>query len=129
MSDDERQALQRQHGVCEQARNADDADLYYEENSKFHNIIYDGTHNRFMVSEVKQLQHRLRAYRRLQLRLQGRMQSSFSEHAAITKAIVSGDEKQAGKLLASHVSVQGECFDDWLASLNSARLMPRAIAS
>ena len=128
MSDEERQALVTQHEICGRAGLGGDADLYYEENSQFHNIIYDGTHNRFLASEVKQLQHRLRAYRRLQLRLQGRMHSSFAEHSAITEAVVNGDEEQAGKLLRAHVSVQGECFDDWLASLNAARLMP-AVAS
>jgi len=128
MFDEERQALVAQHEICGRAELGGDADLYYEENSRFHNIIYDGAHNRFLANEVKQLQHRLRAYRRLQLRLQGRMQSSFDEHSAITEAIVSGNEEQAGKLLRAHVSVQGECFDDWLSSLNAARLMP-AMAS
>jgi len=128
MFDEERQALVAQHEICGRAELGGDADLYYEENSKFHNIIYDGAHNRFLANEVKQLQHRLRAYRRLQLRLQGRMQSSFDEHSAITEAIVSGNEEQAGKLLRAHVSVQGECFDDWLSSLSAARLMP-AMAS
>jgi len=126
MFDEERQALLDQHEICGQAGHSGDADLYYEENSKFHNIIYDGAHNRFLANEVKQLQHRLRAYRRLQLRLQGRMHSSFAEHSAITNAIVNGDEALAGKLLRAHVSVQGECFDDWLSSLNAARLMPAA---
>lgn len=126
MFDGERQALLDQHEVCGQAGNSENADLYYEENSKFHNIIYDGTHNQFLATEVKQLQHRLRAYRRLQLRLQGRMQLSYAEHSAITTAIVNGEEENAGKLLRSHVSVQGECFDDWLSNLNAARLMPAA---
>jgi len=126
MFEEERRALQTQHKVCEEAGRSGNADLYYEENSRFHNIIYDGTHNRFLADEVRQLQHRLSTYRRLQLRLEGRMTSSFAEHAAITEAIVNGDGDRAADLLRSHVSVQGECFDDWLSSLNASRLMSTA---
>jgi len=129
MFDEERQALQKQHEICEQAGKSNDADLYYEENSQFHHIIYVGTHNQYLATEVARLQHRLRAYRRLQLRLRGRMASSFAEHSAITQAIVNGDEQKAGELLRSHVSVQGECFDDWLSNLTAARLMPVSVAS
>ena len=129
MFDEERIALQKQHEICEQAGNSGDADLYYEENSRFHHIIYAGAHNQYLATEVRRLQHRLRAYRRLQLRLRGRMVSSFAEHSAITQAIVNGNEQEAGELLRSHVSVQGECFDDWLSNLTAARLMPISVAS
>ncbi len=126
MFDEERQALKHQHDICEKAGISGNADLYYEENSKFHNIIYEGTHNQFLANEVKQLQDRLRAYRRLQLRIKGRMKASFAEHSAIMQAIVDGQEFEAGNLLRSHVSVQGEFFDDWLSNLTASRLMPKS---
>ncbi len=123
MTDQERDDLKNQHEVCGRAGESGDGDLYYEENTKFHRIIYLGTHNRYLADEVLRLHHRLRAYRRLQLRLRGRVQTSYAEHSAITDAIVKGDERMAAELLRAHVSVQGECFSDWISSLNAARLV------
>lgn len=123
MTDLERDQLRQQHEVCGRAGKSGDGDEYYEENTRFHEIIYRGTHNEFLADDVLRLHHRLRAYRRLQLRLRGRMKKSYSEHSDITDAIIAGDEKAAARLLRAHVSVQGDCFSDWIASLNASRLV------
>ncbi len=125
MSDEERRALENQHVICGRAGETSDADHYYTENVKFHCLIYAGAHNRFLEGEVFRLQRRLQAYRRLQLHVKGRLDSSYAEHTAITQAITDGDEEAAGALLQDHVSVQGDRFEEWLSSLSASRLVAR----
>ena len=120
MLPEERDALQAQHERCARAVRSGDADSYYAENAAFHGLIYAGTHNDFLAGEVRRLRRRLQPYRRLQLRVRGRLESSFQEHAAITEAIANGRAEDAAELLRSHVSLQGDRFGDWLASLNAA---------
>ena len=124
MSGEERLSLSEQHRRCEDARATGDADHYYEANAEFHEIIYSGTHNRFLVEEVRRLSRRLAPYRRLQLRSAGRMGDSLAEHEAITEAIIAGDGESAADRLRAHVSVQGDRFGDWVASLSAARMTP-----
>ena len=128
MTDLERVHLQKQHDVCGEAVRAKDIDLYYAENVAFHSVIYQGSHNKFLASEVKRLQRRLQAYRRLQLRSTGRMAESYAEHSAITKAIIEGKGELTASLLQGHVSVQGDRFGDWLSSLNAAQLVSDSVS-
>ena len=128
MTDIERAQLQKQHDLCGDAVRAKDIDLYYSENVAFHGVIYDGSHNKFLAGEVKRLQRRLQAYRRLQLRSTGRMAESYAEHSAITKAIINGDGELTASLLRGHVSVQGNRFGDWLSSLNAAQLVSDSVS-
>lgn len=128
MTSEERTGLKRQHERCCFAFEANDPDLYYEENVRYHAIIYAGTHNRFLAEEVQQLRTRLQAYRRLQLRAGDRLSDSLAEHAQITAAIADGDSTLASRLLYDHVSIQGNRFGDWLTSLNAARLISEPAA-
>ncbi len=123
MTEIERQHLQKQHDVCGEAVRRNDIDLYYTENVRFHGVIYQGSHNKFLADEVKRLQRRLQAYRRLQLRSSGRMAESYAEHTNITKAIIEGDGELTASLLQGHVSVQGDRFGDWLSTLSAAQLV------
>ncbi|MEC9483862.1 MAG: GntR family transcriptional regulator, partial [Halomonas sp.] len=115
-----RDALQR----CERAAFSGDTDDYYYENESFHNCIYAASHNAFLADEARQLKMRLKPYRRLQLKVRHRMQSSLEEHQRIVSAIEAGDTEAAEQALRSHVLVQGERFSDLVASvkdLNSLR--------
>ena len=123
MTKSERAALQKQHDICGQAVHTNDEDRYYDENVRFHCLIYAGAHNKFLAQEVKRLQRRLQAYRRLQLHLSGRMSESYGEHTAITEAIIDGNGDLAAHLLQGHVSIQGNRFGDWLSSLSAAQLV------
>ncbi|MFC3291660.1 GntR family transcriptional regulator [Modicisalibacter luteus] len=109
---------------CEQAALNGDTDEYYYENESFHNCIYIASHNAFLADEARQLKMRLKPYRRLQLKVRHRMQSSLEEHRRIVAAIETGDIEAAEQTLRSHVLVQGERFSDLVASvkdLNRAR--------
>ncbi|MCG2575630.1 GntR family transcriptional regulator [Dechloromonas sp. XY25] len=113
----EQHELQEAHRACETARDAGQPDVYYQLNEVFHQRIYEASHNSFLVEQATALHRRLRPYRRLQLRVRNRMNTSFNEHQAIVDAIIKGDSELASALLRSHVTVQGERFADLVATL------------
>lgn len=117
MTEPERQALVQAHEACEAARTASDSDQYFYANERFHELIYAGSHNGFLQDEAQQLHRRLRPYRRLQLRVRNRMDTSLHEHQGVVDAIVAGHADEAAVALREHVVVQGERFGDLLASL------------
>ena len=118
------QALQRLEAAlaaCATAARADDPDGYYYENERFHHAIYDACANRFLAGEARRLHQRLKAYRRLQLRVAHRLKQSLAEHEAIVAAILQGRGDDAQRELQKHVTIQGERFADLVASLNQNR--------
>ena len=117
MTDADHQALLEAHQLCKEAAEKEDPDAYYRRNEQFHMALYAASHNSFLIDECKNLKRRLSAYRRLQLRVRDRMDTSFREHSEIYMAITVGDGAQAEKLLRNHVIVQGERFADLIANL------------
>ncbi|HSG03141.1 MAG TPA: GntR family transcriptional regulator [Marinobacterium sp.] len=109
--------LRQANKRCEEAIAQADSDTYYEQNVHFHEIIYAACGNSFLAEETRQLRSRLRVYRRLQLRVNGRMRQSLAEHRAMISAIENSDENQAEKLSRAHVRVQGERFNDLISQL------------
>ena len=105
---------------CQQAVEARDTDAYYRENECFHGILYRQSGNGFLEQESRRLHRRLQPFRRLQLRVRGRLAQSMAEHEAIVDALEAGDAKGAGAALKSHVAVQGEKFHHLIASLRQA---------
>ncbi|RFC64262.1 GntR family transcriptional regulator [Fulvimarina endophytica] len=103
--------------ACESAAQSGDADAYYAENSLFHEAIYDACGNAFLASEAKRLHQRLKAYRRLQLRVPKRIGQSLAEHRLIVSAIAAGEEKAAERELRKHITIQGERFADFVSSV------------
>jgi len=123
MTLEERKALEHQHLVCGKSSASGDSDYYYEENARYHTLICNGAHNSFLADEVQRLRRRLQPYRRLQLRLEGRIDASFAEHTGITEAIVAGEEEQAAEVMRQHVSIQANRFGDWLTLTNTEKLV------
>jgi len=105
------------HQACEDALDAQEPDAYYYKNEVFHEAIYAGTHNQFLIEQTRNLYRRLRPYRRLQLRVRNRLANSYNEHDGVVQAIVSGDSELAARLLREHVMIQGQRFSDLMASL------------
>lgn len=118
MSDKDLASLANANDRCQQAIQDTDHDRYYTENETFHQIIYRGAANTFLANQALQLQNRLRAYRRIQLRFRGRMNQSMEEHSQILCALTDGDADVAAQTLRGHVAVQGEKFHQLIASLN-----------
>ena len=113
----EQAALVAAHAACDAARTSLEADEYYYKNEAFHEAIYTGSHNQFLIDQTRALYRRLRPYRRLQLRVRDRIATSYSEHGAVVEAILQGDGEKAAQLTRDHVMIQGQRFADLMASL------------
>jgi DNA-binding GntR family transcriptional regulator len=113
--------LQQAHEDCAAFSDGSDLDAYYYANERFHAAIYAASHNAYLSEQADRLHRRLRAYRRLQLRVRDRLASSFREHEAVVAAIRAGDGELAAQHLREHLLVQGERFTDLLASVAMLR--------
>jgi DNA-binding GntR family transcriptional regulator len=102
--------------ACEAAIAQGDFDEYYRENETFHHLLYEASGNRFLAREAARLHKRLKPYRRLQLRANGRMPQSMREHRAVFAALERNDSKATAAALRQHVAIQGERFNDLMAS-------------
>jgi DNA-binding GntR family transcriptional regulator len=121
MGADEHAALQAAHQACLDASLAQDSDAYFYKNEAFHDAIYVGSHNQFLIAQTRALHRRLRPYRRLQLRVRDRVSNSYHEHDAVVQAIIRGDGEATSELLRSHIMVQGQRFADLMASLSQLK--------
>lgn len=97
---------------------ADKFDEYYEANVLFHESIYKGSQNSFLAEQTMNLRNRLAPYRRMQLRQQNRIQTSYNEHEKITQAIEAHDPDQAAGLLKQHVTAQQGSLSSFISSLS-----------
>lgn len=106
--------------ACARAVTEGDTDRYYAENESFHLRLYAASGNGFLEREATRLHRRLKPYRRLQLRLRGRMAQSLDEHRVVLAALRAGDGAAASAALRDHVSVQGEKFHRLIAEMRRA---------
>lgn len=95
---------------CRKAATSGDTDLYYSENEKFHREIYLQSGNDYLADLALSLHLQLSPFRRIQLRLRGRMEQSLAEHEKIITSLRDGNPEDSAKKLRDHVSVQGEKF-------------------
>lgn len=117
------EALQELHDCnerCLSAIESEDPDRYYDENEKFHLLIYQQCGNSYVEQGALRLHRRLKPYRRLQLRVRGRMKQSMAEHEAILEALTAGDPEKAASTTRNHVAIQGEKFHNLMASLKDS---------
>lgn len=105
---------------CQDAVKNNDSDRYYLENETFHQTLYRQSGNRFLEQECLRLHRRLKPFRRLQLKLRGRLKQSMAEHETIVDALDQGDGGNAEKAIRQHVAVQGEKFHHLMASMKAA---------
>jgi DNA-binding GntR family transcriptional regulator len=109
--------LKATNARCSNAVEAQDPNAYYLENEQFHAIIYGQSGNGFLEQECLRLQRRLQPFRRIQLRVRGRLRQSMTEHEAIVDALEQGDRDRAATVMRDHVAVQGEKFHHLMANL------------
>ena len=111
-------ALTESNEACRAAFEADDTKRYYELNAAVHAQIYKMSGNGFLAAEAQRLHDRLRPFRRLQLRVRGRMSESMDEHDIILAAIRDGDAQKAVDTMRNHITILGERFNDLVSGFN-----------
>jgi DNA-binding GntR family transcriptional regulator len=121
VSEQQLTALKSANKGCEEAIQASDSDLYYHKNVEFHECIYTACGNGFLANETRSLRRRLQSFRRLQLRVRGRMPQSLNEHFEIIEAIEKGDADKADLISRQHVMIQGERFNDLLVHMEQSQ--------
>jgi DNA-binding GntR family transcriptional regulator len=120
LSEDSLAALEAANAGCMEAIEADDAQAYSAANETFHCLIYTTSGNAFLAGEAERLYRRLKPFRRVQLRLRGRMSQSMAEHSEIITRLRDGDEAGVAEALRRHVGPQGERFYPQVAQLAAA---------
>ena len=118
INEEEKAELLSLHNQCKDYLMEENTESYYEANRKFHFFLYQLSRNSFLIEQASNLHNRLHPYRRLQLRVNNRMQHSFEEHQQIVDAVLNSDEDLAERLIKAHVSIQGERFTDLVATMN-----------
>lgn len=99
----ERSRLSQLHEDSEAMVADGDIDAYDRLNWSFHQAIYEGTHNSFIAEQAIALRDRMGAFRRTQLREQGRPVRSRAEHGDVLDAIMRGDGEEAAKRMRAHM--------------------------
>ena len=111
-------ALEKDNETCRAAVAANDTKKYYEVNARLHDRIYQMSGNSFLANEARRLHDRLRPFRRLQLRVRGRMEESMAEHDIILAALRDGDADRAMETMKKHITIVGVRFNDLVSSFN-----------
>ena len=121
--------LDRAQAACREACERGLADGYYYANERVHRLIYAASGNAYLESLANTLHTRLKPYRRLQLRVPGRLAQSSSEHDGVLAAIRARDPARAEELIKKHIVVQGDAFSDFLLAISTgaAPMMTHAV--
>jgi len=104
MSPFERLQLKEIHRQAGEAAGAGDSDAYVRLNEAFHDVIYRGTHNRFIEDMARGLRRRTAAFRDTQFREPGRLGLSAESHARIVEAIDGNRSEEAFSGMREHAA-------------------------
>jgi DNA-binding GntR family transcriptional regulator len=99
----ERAALETLHLDMVEMADASRQVDYEEANTRFHTLIFEGTHNGELIQIAHALRLKLAPFRRSQLRAAERMKKSNEEHALIVNAIIERNAKEAERALRRHL--------------------------
>lgn len=114
MTMEERAALLSQHEAMAQMARSGKADAYEAANTRFHQLIYIGSHNEDFAEMAEAMRVKLSPFRRSQLADASRMARSNAEHDQIIEAIIERNGQAAEKALRRHLlSAAQAMLDKW----------------
>lgn len=103
MDDRERRALEEALALEEFYTSRGDVEALQSSDSRFHGIIYRGSHSRILQSILETLHSHSRSARRRSLSSEGRPAEALAEHRRIMEAILAGQAEQAETLMVEHI--------------------------
>ncbi len=124
MTAQERRGLLAIQAKGDAAAGAGDAAGYANQNMRFHEALYEGTHNPHLGNMIRQLRRRLEPYRRFSFQIGRRIEESHAEHGRITKLVCDANAEASGALMREHMDIQRQNFNDFLALIS--RNLPQA---
>lgn len=104
MSPFERLQLTEIHRQAKEAAEGGDTAAYVRLNDAFHDVIYRGTHNRFIEDMARTLRRRTAAFRDTQFREPGRLSASAAIHERIVDAIDGNRSEDAFARMREHAA-------------------------
>jgi DNA-binding GntR family transcriptional regulator len=117
MSPAERVRLELVHRRSQEAVRSCDKESYRALNFEFHDVIYRGAHNEFLLTTTIGIRQRIAPFRRAQFAMQDRLIKSYDEHGAIVSALLRGDADTASAVMRSHVNVVRSASSDYVHGL------------
>jgi DNA-binding GntR family transcriptional regulator len=117
MSPAERVRLELIHRRSQEAVRSSDKESYRALNFEFHDVIYRGAHNEFLLATTIGIRQRIEPFRRAQFAIQDRLIKSYDEHGAIVSALLRGDADTASAVMRSHVNVVRSASSDYVHGL------------
>lgn len=88
-----------------------DVEGYYRCNDDFHDAIYHGGDNLYLVEMTTTVRKRVAPFRRVQFMGAGRLPRSYEEHGAIVEAIMRGDGPGAEAAMRAHIATVRSAYD------------------
>ena len=113
----QRKQLQEADAACREAATKDDALQYARANTRFHEIIYDGSLNEVLARQLRAMRLRMRHPQSMLFDRPGRIRNSLAEHQVVLQAILNGDEDAAYRGMTGHISSGGNVYADAIARM------------
>ncbi len=120
MTPAERRQLETIHEDSRALMRAGDAAGYGQANDAFHEALYAGSHNDYLIEATLNTKQRLSPFRTAQFRQVGRLHRSFEEHGRVVEAVLRGDQAAAEATIRDHVLYVNEAFITFVASVDPA---------
>lgn len=121
MTPAERRKLEAIHEDSRVLMQRGDAAGYGQANDAFHEALYAGSHNDYLIEATLNTKQRLSPFRTAQFRQVGRLHRSFEEHGRVVEAVLRGDQAAAEATIRDHVLYVNEAFITFVASVDPAR--------
>lgn len=103
MTMSERAELESLHRQMNALAEEGDHAGYNEVNTRFHTLLFQGSHNSDLIAVAQTLRLKLAPFRKYQLKDNGRLKRSCNEHQQIVDAILDQDPKAAENVLRRHL--------------------------
>lgn len=116
MTEPERRELAEEHERSAQYVTTGDLAGYEQANTRFHSLLYVGTHNPTIEQMCTDIRRRVSPFRRNQFRVTGRLALSHEEHSRVVAAIQARDPQAAVTAMRDHITVVKAASSTWLCS-------------
>lgn len=103
MTMSERAALENMHGEMNALAEEGDYAGYNEINTRFHDLLFQGSRNSDLIAAAQTLRLKLAPFRKYQLKDKGRLKRSCNEHQQIVDAILDQNPKAAENAVRRHL--------------------------
>lgn len=117
MTPPERRQLEQLHADMSDFMRQGEFTAYREANEQFHNSIYAGSHNEYLIEITIGTRRRLSPFRRAQFRALGRLALSHTEHDQVVTAILRGDRDGAAAAMRSHIAIVHDAYEQYAQTI------------